>query len=208
MWQCDHSNHVEAAAVRGSRHLKVLRLAVRDVRSRNPACPGALLGAVAYADTFLEVGGGKGGRGRPRKTALLLCRCPRLTAAHSQDCATSVQVPALDDRPATLLNLTESLPALSAFSALGPEAAAAARAARSFARLASASPALALASGERGAAAAAEAKAARRKGVQRVAAAQLVKEAAARVRKAALSEDGEGEGVREGGQCRYGPWSS
>ena len=62
LWQCDHTNHVEAAAVRGSRQLKVLRLAVRDVRSRNPACPGALLGAVAYADTFLEVGGwGEGG---------------------------------------------------------------------------------------------------------------------------------------------------
>ena len=62
LWQCDHTNHVDAAAVRGSRKLKVLRLAVRDVRSRNPACPGALLGAVAYADTFLEVGGwGEGG---------------------------------------------------------------------------------------------------------------------------------------------------
>ena len=62
LWQCDHANHVEVAAVRGSRKLKVLRLAVRDVRSRNPVCPGALLGAVAYADTFLEVRrGGRGG---------------------------------------------------------------------------------------------------------------------------------------------------
>ena len=36
------------------RRLKVLRLAVKDIRSCRPG--GALLGAVAYADTFLEVG--------------------------------------------------------------------------------------------------------------------------------------------------------
>ena len=80
---------------------------------------------------------------------------------------------------------------MTAMSALGQEAQAASRAGRSFARVASATPSAALASGERGAAAAAAAKAARRRSDQRKAAGVAEKEAAAKVRKATLSEDGE-----------------
>ncbi len=149
LWECDHLNNVQPAATRGSRRLKVLRLAVKDVHDKS----GALLGAVAYADTFLEV-------------------------------------PALGGRPALLLNLTERLPAVTAFSALGQEAAAAARAARSFARLAATSPALALASGERAAAA----RAARRKQVEQRAAATAAQAAAVKLKKASVAAHAEAGG--------------
>jgi hypothetical protein len=53
LWAADHTNSVTPAPTRGSRQLKVLRLALHDV-----SIAGALpVGALVYADTFVEVGG-------------------------------------------------------------------------------------------------------------------------------------------------------
>ena len=108
----------------------------------------------------------------------------------------------MGDCPAVLLNLTERLPAVLAMSALGPEAAAAARAARSFAQMASAIPSDVLASGERGVSAAAEARAERRRRAQ----SKLLKASAKATAKAqkdlSLTTDGvDGEQIR----CNFLP---
>ncbi|GAX82253.1 hypothetical protein CEUSTIGMA_g9681.t1 [Chlamydomonas eustigma] len=75
LWECDHLNRVQAAADRGSRKLKVLRLAIKDIQSK--VHPGSLLGAVAYADTFLEV---PAHSGRPAQLLNFTERLPAITS--------------------------------------------------------------------------------------------------------------------------------
>jgi hypothetical protein len=55
LWSSDHTNRVSGQARQYARKVKVLRLSLLNVRSCAPQHPGALLGALTYADTFVEV---------------------------------------------------------------------------------------------------------------------------------------------------------
>ncbi|KAG2439029.1 hypothetical protein HYH02_006557 [Chlamydomonas schloesseri] len=114
--QFDHANRVTAPAVRGSRQLKVLRLSLPDVSARATSGPyaGLRLGGLVYGDTFIDL---------PPAAAAAAA------TASSAGAAATAAAPAAQQQ--LLLVLTDSIPALAAVPAGGPEEQLAGRALRS-----------------------------------------------------------------------------
>eukprot|EP00899_Mesostigma_viride_P026600 jgi/Mesvir1/7124/Mv09226-RA.1 len=55
MWSCEHSGRINGNPRRGDRQLKVVRVSLHGLKSVDPRRSGSLLGALVYADTFLEL---------------------------------------------------------------------------------------------------------------------------------------------------------